>query len=158
MKCYLNNRYQRTKISSEYSEWSKLTLGVPQGSILGPLLFNIFINDLFLFIVKTSICNFADDNTLHSCAKTLEEVISNLEYDLKIVLDWFSSNILVANPGKFQMLVLGNKNISVEISVAGVKIKSTDSVELLGINIDNTLSFSEHIKTLCSITKTESGV
>ena len=51
------------------------------------------------------------------------------------------------------MLVLGNKNISVEISVAGVKIKSTDSVELLGINIDNTLSFSEHIKTLCSITK-----
>ena len=150
MKCYLSNRYQRRKIGSEYSEWLEITLGVPQGSILGPLLFNIFINDLFLFIVKASICNFADDNTLHSCADTLEEVISNLEFDLEAILDWFSNNYLVANPGKFQMLVLGNRNIPVEITVRNVTIKSTNSVELLGITIDNNLSFDLHINQLCS--------
>ena len=153
LKCYLSNRYQRTKVGSEYSEWLEITLGVPQGSILGPLLFNIFINDLFLFIVKASICNFADDNTLHSCADTLEEVISNLEFDLEVILDWFSNNYLAANPGKFQMLVLGNRNIPVEITVRNVTIKSTNSVELLGITIDNTLSFDLHINQLCSIAR-----
>ena len=153
LKCYLSNRYQRTKIGSQYSEWLEITLGVPQGSILGPLLFNIFINDLFLFIVKASICNFADDNTLHSCAETLAEVISNLEFDLEIILVWFSNNYLEANPGKFQMLVLGARNTVVEISVGNVKISPTDSVELLGIIIDKDLSFSAHINSLCSIAR-----
>ena len=153
LKCYLSSRYQRTKVGSEYSEWMEINLGVPQGSILGPLLFNIFINDLFLFTVKASICNFADDNTLHSCAKTLAEVISNLEFDLEIILDWFSNNYLEANPGKFQMLVLGTKNSVVEISIGNVKISSTDSVVLLGITIDKNLSFNIHINSLCSIAR-----
>lgn len=153
IKCYLTNRYQRTKIGSKYSRWSKVILGVPQGSILGPLLFNIFINDLFLFIVKSNVCNFADDNSLFSCEDTLEEVLFNLEYDLLRVLNWFSSNGLAANPSKFQMLIIGNRNIPVEINIGHLKIKSKDSVELLGVNIDSILSFSEHIKSLCTKAK-----
>ena len=63
--------------------------GVPQGSILGPLLFNVFINDIFIFIEKTEACNFADDNTIYDCGKDLSNILENLKHDLKILLKWF---------------------------------------------------------------------
>ena len=56
--------------------------GIPQGSILGPLLFNLFINDLFLFIERTNICNFADDNTIYSCQNGLKTILEDLRYDM----------------------------------------------------------------------------
>ena len=70
---YLSRRKQRTKIGSSYSSWHDIIRGVPQGSLLGPLLFNIFINDLCLFIRKCGFCNFADDNTLYSVGKNIDK-------------------------------------------------------------------------------------
>ena len=75
-KSYLSNRWQRTKINSSFSSWMELLLGVPQGSVLGPLLFNIFINILFFLTQSTNVCNHADDTTFHVCdmiCKTLFE-------------------------------------------------------------------------------------
>ena len=106
---YLTNRKQRTKIGSSFSLWCDINTGVPQRSILGPILFIIFINDLFFFITKSEVCNFADDDTLYSCNKNLDHVFSNLKYDLRNLLDWFKINSMKANPGKFQFMVLGVK-------------------------------------------------
>ena len=72
---YLANRKQRTKINDSYSPWIEILFGVPQGSILEPLLFNIFLSDLFLIVKDISIASYADDNTLYGSCDTLEEVI-----------------------------------------------------------------------------------
>ena len=70
---YLTFRKQRTKVGSAYSKWSEIRRGIPQGLILGLILFNIFINDIFMIIEQSAICNFADDNTLYSCGEWLTE-------------------------------------------------------------------------------------
>ena len=103
---YLSGRKQKTKISSVFSEWSKIISGIPQGSILGPLSLNIFINDLFFFVVKCDICNFADNNTMSSCDKLVSKILANLRFDLKNVLMSFTVNSLNPNPGKFQYRIL----------------------------------------------------
>ena len=87
---YMSDRKQRTKIDESYSNWTDIILGVPQGSILGPLLFNIYINDIFYFTEVTAITNFADDNTL--CEKSIDLVISKLEKDSNNLGQWFKAN------------------------------------------------------------------
>ena len=147
---YLTNRKERTKIGSSFSSWCDINTAVPRGSILGPILFNIFINDLFFFITKSEVYNFADDNTLYSCNKKLEHVFSNLKYDLRKVLDWFKISSMKTNPGKFQFMVLGVKNIvHFTINANGKIISCSNEIKLLGITIDNELKFKNHIEDLC---------
>ena len=80
---YLKNRWQRVKINNSFSEWVELLLGIPQGSVLGPLLFNIYLNDLIWFIENGEVCNYADDTTPHSCNSVLNTLKLNLEIDCK---------------------------------------------------------------------------
>ena len=138
--------YYSEKIGSSFSSLCHINTGVPQGSVLAPIIFNIFINDLFFFTTKPEVCNFADDNTLYSCNKNLEHVFSNLIYDLRNVLDWFKINSMKGNPGKFQFPVLGVKNIvQYTINVNGKIIACSNEVKLLGITIDNELKFEKHV-------------
>ena len=126
---YLSRRKQRTKIDSSYISWHDIIRGVPQGSLLGPLLFNIFINDLFLFIRKSEVCNFADDNALYSVGKNIEDVISDLKTDLIRVMEWFKINSSKANPGKFQFMAFGSKDeSSFDIHINMVQKRSSRGV------------------------------
>lgn len=147
---YLSNRFQRTKVGSKFSDWLRVILGVPQGSILGPLLFNIFINDLLLIIISTEICNFADDNTLYSCHFSLKPVLANLEIDLRNCLKWYELNQLAVNPKKFQLIILGVKNPNVTLNIGKQTIKCSDYVKLLGVYIDSKLKFDIHINNICT--------
>ena len=79
LRNYLSNRKQRTKINGNFSSWMDILCGVPQGSILGPLLFNIFINDIFNFVENTRLCNYADDNTLYSSHQNYDMVRETLK-------------------------------------------------------------------------------
>ena len=98
---YLTFRKQRTKVGFAYSKWSKIRGGIPRGSILRPILFNIFINDIFMIIEQSDICNFADNKTLYSCGEWLIEIKENLVFDTKGILNWFRLNSLKANPWKY---------------------------------------------------------
>ena len=85
---YLRNRKQRTKINNAYSSWQNILYGVPQGSILGPLLFNIDLRDLFLIINHEDIVNYADDNTLYVSRKNIDEVVRFLEESSSVIFKW----------------------------------------------------------------------
>ena len=155
VKSYLSNRKQRCKVGSTYSSWGDIVSGVPQGSVLGPLLFNIFINDFFFFIKKSSTTNFADDNTLYTYGDTIDEVIQKLEGDIENALYWFDINQMVANPNKFQLMFLGTREkTKLSLNIDGKRCISTSSVTLLGIEIDWKLTFNKHVKIItCNANK-----
>ena len=104
---YLSDRWQRVKINSSFSNWSQLMSGVPQGSVLGPLLFNIYINDLFFQLVNTHTCNFADDTTLSVSGLNLEDLIYELEDDCWSAILWYENNFMQLNPSKCPLLASG---------------------------------------------------
>ena len=102
MQSYLNNRKHRVRVGSSFSNWLPLLYGVPQGSVLGPILFKIFVNDLIFFVNEDDLCNFADDNTLHKCASSLDEVVEALILDLDIILAWFDTTPLLLTQRSFR--------------------------------------------------------
>ena len=150
IQSYLSNRFHRVKIGAKFSNWLENQLGVPQGSILGPIFFNIFINDLLLFICDANICNFADDNSIYAAGKDQQEVISILQKEISNVLYWFKVNSMAANPDKFQLMFLGkNKDNIAKISFENIILQPTNCVKLLGISIDSKLNFESHVQALC---------
>ena len=146
---YLSDRFQRVKINASYSSWWCIIFGVPQGSILGPLLFNIYLSDLFMFLKKSLVANYADDNSPFACCNDIPQVISQLEEDSVNLLLWVKHNGLKANPGKFHLL-LSEKDENLSIMVDNYKVQNSKCEKLLGIKIDNMLTFDDHVSELCT--------
>ena len=152
IKNYLSNRLQRVKLENDRSEWMTLKCGVPQGSLTGPVLFNIFINDLLHVLDECcDVYNYADDNTLSFSHDDPCIVKSTLERSAKKALEWFANNNMKANPEKFQAMVLGRNGKGSDIVFNlpnNVVIQPGEHVKLLGVHLDNNLNFSYHISEL----------
>ena len=91
---YLINRKQSVKFNEAYSSWKDIIFGVPQGSILGPLLFNIHLCDLFYFLEDFDIASYEDDTTIYTTEKNKESVIAALETSSAILYKWFNNNFM----------------------------------------------------------------
>ena len=148
---YLSNRKQRVRINGVHSEWRTLSKGVPQGSIMGPALFNLFMNDIVFVLSQAEIYNYADDNSISVHAKTRNEAISRLREETKNLTTWFDQNDMEANPGKYQSIFLKDSKAETRahIGIGETTIVSSPSVKLLGVNLDENLDFNLHTKELC---------
>jgi len=119
-------------INASCSTYRDVTVGVPQGSVLGPRLFDIFINDIFLFVHNTTVCNYADDTTIYTCNSDFDTIINRLEADSSILAKWLSENYMKLNEEKCHLIIFGNK----------VKMQLLLSVNLPSKKV-NTKNFSE---------------
>ena len=108
---YLCNRFQRVKVKTSRSEWAVIKKGIPRGSILGPLLFNVFVNDMFHFMKKCDLYNYADDNSLSVASCNIHDVLSYLGRDCKNAVKWFRDNGMQANPSKFQFMIISHSPV-----------------------------------------------
>ena len=102
-------------INGSFRDSTEVLTGVLQGSILGPLLFNIVLNDIFMFLSICNLCNYADDSTLYSAGKDLNQIRRNLEMDFMILHQCFHKNHMTLNPGKCHYMVIGSRDLSHEI-------------------------------------------
>ena len=150
MCSYLKNRKQKVVINNSASTTQTVIAGVPQGSIDGPLLFNLFINDLVLFIEYTALGNYADDNNLSITGTNIENIKKLLLADFKTVIEWFSDNYMIINPDKCKYMCMGKNSYDNDtLSLNEFNLKNSDHEIILGITIDRKLTFNKHIKNLC---------
>ena len=106
---YLSNRNQCVRINDTYCEFGNIITGIPQGSVLGHLLFKLSINDLFLFILMAIVHNFADDNRLSVFAENVSKLINILQSESDVITDWFKKKQMIVNPDKFQVIIIDKK-------------------------------------------------
>ena len=139
---WLQNRKQRVVINGESSPWSPVTSGVPQGSVLGPILFIIYINDLDVGL-NNVVSKFADDTKIGNAIIT-ESDREKLQEDLNKIVEWSNKWQMPFNVNKCQMLQIGHSNKKYEYNMMGQEIKVTPQAKDLGVTISNNLKFSHH--------------
>ena len=168
---YLTNRTQQVQVSGKLSEPKLIFAGVPQGSVLGPLLFLVYINDLPLSITSCALDLFADDATLSSSDPSVLHLTNRLNADLKRFQEWCERNDTIANILKTKTMFMSSRMVlnkimenSPDLQLSNETIQKSENEKLLGVYIDNKLSWSQQIEntiknaTLCFICLTRSNV
>ena len=151
---YLGNRSQMCNVNGNLSTARTITCGVPQGSILGPLLFLMYINDLPNCLQNASSRMFADDTNISLTAKTLTELKLEINPELSNLNRWLKANKLSLNVAKTELMIIGSRqrldtqSDEIDIEIDGEKIKRVDHTKSLGLVIDDRLSWSKHVEEI----------
>ena len=149
---YLNNRKQFVTINGFKSSVKAINFGVPQGSVLGPLLFLIYINDLSLSVKNSIVHHFADDTNLLSIDKSLKVLCKKVNYDLKGITNWLNANRISLNVSKTEFIIFRKpRNIvdyEIKIKLNGKRLYSSSYIKYLGVLLDEHLSWKPHVSEL----------
>ena len=159
LRSYLSNQQNRIRMGSQTSSWQVVNRGYPQGSALGPLLWNIFQNDLANEI-KSNLPMYADDHQIYEVGKDFADVKSSLNKNAEKASKWYEDNMLKGNYSKYKTMVMQNKGerTNLSMSIPGNEIESTEKLSLLGVTIDNKLNFNHHINNVCKKASQRIGV
>ena len=156
-KSYLKDRTQYVELGQCKSSVLSVHDGVPQGSILGPLLFSLYINDVPLFLKNVDVDLYADDTTLSVSGKDVYDVQSTLSYNLLLFQSWCAPNKLIINTKKCKAMLIctRQRRVAMEyptlhLQIGGNSFECVKSHKILGLIIDNKLSWREHIFDLCA--------
>ena len=152
IESYITNRYQITKINGNLSEPKINNFGVPQGSVLGPLLFILYINDLGNVLKKCKIHLFADDTLIYYESTNFEEMVTTVNFELGLLTEKFKVNRLKVNELKSKFMFVGNNylynkfiNLNLSIEINNQKVELVEEMKYLGLIIDRELKFKKHI-------------
>ena len=154
MRSYFTNQQNRVKLQDTVSEWKMMERGCPQGPSFGPLLWNLFQNDMPLQVTEANLTMYADDHQIYAIHEDHDKSTTIVETKGQQASSWYQGNFLLANPDKFQSVIINPRNLPSErtdavIRIDGQDIKETGTVRLLGVNIDDRLNFSGHISEVC---------
>ncbi len=156
LESYLQNRTQSVKLKSVTSTETHVSHGVPQGSILGPILFNIYVNDMADYITECTVVQYADDTQFlhHDTLENLDNIIKATEATLAKVKEYFLRNGLLINPNKTQCIFIGSRQLlphipeNTVIRFDGISIRPSTHVKNLGLYMDRYMTFDVHINEL----------
>ena len=161
-KSYLSDRHQYVSIQNSESSLRPIRHGVPQGSVLGPLLFLIYINDLHKAIRFSETFHFADDTHLLHFAKTVRSLCSKVNADLRTLTTWLNANRISLNASKTQFVIFRSKSkpltCSPFLKLVGKKIFPSSSVKYLGVRLDKHLNWKPHISDIASKLQRANGM
>ena len=151
-KSCLSNRSQYVSINGYDSRLAAIICGVPQGSVLGPLLFLLYINDLNQAIKFCKVQHFADDTNLLCLGNSIKKLNKLVNADLKRLVNWLNANKISLNAKKTGMVIFKSKQKKFEgdlkIKLSGKRLYPTESVKYLGVKIDTNLSWQYHVNDL----------
>lgn len=157
LRSYLQNRKQKVYVNGNFSSQGNIKYGVPQGSILGPLLFLLFINDLPLNVTSSDVnCDlFADDTSLHAAGKTTTDISNKLQTSLDKIEEWCKENHMILHPTKTKSMLLTTRQkhqlrpSPLRLEIQREPIEQVTTLKFLGICVDQQLSWETHINELC---------
>ena len=160
LRSYFHERKNRVRMGSTTTEWKETRRGCPQGSTLGPLLWNIYQNDLTYVVKKSDLNMYADDHQLYTTRKSIPEAELTLNKEGENISKWYEENQLKGNFDKYQALIVGpsNRNKQLNVEIQGKNVETLTELVLLGVTIDEHVNFRIHIGNICKKASKQVGV